>query len=197
MPPWGAVNVPYPGEEVSGDDWAVRTNGNELTMMVVDGLGHGPAAAEAAAEAVRLFDKYWRSGPAETLEALHKGMRSTRGAAAAIARVDYDHSKVVFAGVGNIAAAILGPTASPKRMMSHNGTVGHTVRRIQAIEYPLDGPASASIVMHSDGISTSWSLDAYPGLMAAHPALVAAVLYRDFSRGRDDATVLVARGQTE
>ena len=47
--------------------------------------------------------------------------------------------------------------------------------------------------MHSDGLQTKWKLDAYPGLQMRHPSLVAAVLYRDYRRGRDDVTVLVAR----
>jgi hypothetical protein len=47
--------------------------------------------------------------------------------------------------------------------------------------------------MHSDGLSSHWSLDPYPGLRLRHPALIAAVLYRDFSRHRDDVTVLVGR----
>ena len=47
--------------------------------------------------------------------------------------------------------------------------------------------------MCSDGIGTSWSLDNYPGLVAAHPSLIAGVIYRDFARGRDDATVVVAK----
>jgi phosphatidate phosphatase APP1 len=45
--------------------------------------------------------------------------------------------------------------------------------------------------MHSDGISGQWDLDAYPGLRTRHPSLVAGVLYRDFSRGRDDAAIAV------
>ena len=49
--------------------------------------------------------------------------------------------------------------------------------------------------MCSDGIGTSWSLDAYPGLAEAHPSLVAAILYRDFGRPGDDATAVVMRGR--
>ena len=47
--------------------------------------------------------------------------------------------------------------------------------------------------MHSDGLTTHWRLDPYPGLATRHPAVIAAVLYRDFNRGHDDVTVLVAR----
>jgi hypothetical protein len=47
--------------------------------------------------------------------------------------------------------------------------------------------------MHSDGISSQWQLDPYPGLRITHPGLVAGVLFRDFWRGRDDATVVVVK----
>jgi hypothetical protein len=46
--------------------------------------------------------------------------------------------------------------------------------------------------MYSDGMLTNWSCDAYPGLLARHPMLIAGVLFRDFRRERDDVTMLVA-----
>jgi hypothetical protein len=48
--------------------------------------------------------------------------------------------------------------------------------------------------MYSDGLASLRDLEPYPGLMARDPAVIAGVLYRDFSRRRDDATVVVARG---
>ncbi len=52
--------------------------------------------------------------------------------------------------------------------------------------------------MHSDGLGTHWDLDGYPGPAAQrHPALIAGVLYRDFARGRDDATVIVVAAQRD
>jgi hypothetical protein len=47
--------------------------------------------------------------------------------------------------------------------------------------------------MHTDGLGTRWDLDRYPGITRRHPSLLAAVLYRDFARQRDDATVLVVK----
>ena len=47
--------------------------------------------------------------------------------------------------------------------------------------------------MHSDGVKTHWTLEDYPGLVRRHPGLVAGLLFRDFRRERDDATVIVAR----
>jgi hypothetical protein len=49
--------------------------------------------------------------------------------------------------------------------------------------------------VHSDGLVNRWDLDRYPGLVQRHPSLVAGVLFRDFNRGRDDVTVVAARGR--
>jgi hypothetical protein len=73
-------------------------------------------------------------------------------------------------------------------MISLNGTAGHVARKIQTFEYPC---SEGLLLMHSDGLATGWSLDRYPGIARMDPTLIAAVLYRDFARRRDDATVLV------
>jgi hypothetical protein len=51
------------------------------------------------------------------------------------------------------------------------------------------------LILHSDGLATRWDLSKYPGLTHRHPTLIAAALYRDFARGRDDVTVFVARAE--
>ncbi|TXH36375.1 MAG: hypothetical protein E6Q98_11830 [Rhodospirillaceae bacterium] len=199
---WGGICVAKPGEDVCGDNWQVKRRDDGLIAVAVDGLGHGLLAAEAANAALAIFDRQYQRRPAEIIDAMHAGMRHTRGAAIAVAHLDRDARAVHFAGIGNIAAARItgGNGATVRhgmhRMMSHNGTVGHVIRRVQEIDYPFgaasDG-AGATVILHSDGIGTSWSLDAYPGLLDRHPMTIAATLYRDFQRGRDDATVLVTR----
>ena len=79
-----------------------------------------------------------------------------------------------------------------RRTVSLAGTAGQVARSIRSFNYPF--PQGSLFVLCSDGIGTTWSLDRYPGLIGAHPSLIAGVVYRDFSRGRDDAAVLVARG---
>jgi hypothetical protein len=79
--------------------------------------------------------------------------------------------------------------------VSHNGIVGHNMRKVQ--EFVVPCPPGALCIMHSDGIQTQWDLAAYPGLHARTPALIAAILMRDFIRRRDDAMVLVVRHHGE
>ena len=183
----GVAGAAYPGETVSGDAFAIEQTTTRTLVLVIDGLGHGIVAAEAASESVRLFRANARRSPRDIVQALHDGLRGTRGAAVAVAAVDPEHEVVRFAGVGNIFAAIVAPGIR-RHLVSHNGTAGHTVRRIDEFSYPW--PKNGVLVQHTDGLATHWDLDLYPGLLHRSPSLIAGVLYRDFSRRRDDVTVV-------
>jgi anti-sigma regulatory factor (Ser/Thr protein kinase) len=189
---FGVVNMALAGEEICGDSWAIEEVEGRWLLFVADGLGHGPQAAEAARDAVQTFGENAASGPVEIIQATHAALRSTRGAAVAVAQIDFDRGEVRYAGVGNIAGSIVGLAKGRNlSMVSLNGTVGHTIRRIQEFTYPWI--SGSLLVMHSDGLATQWHLDRYPGLATRHPGLVAGSVYRDFKRGRDDVTVVVVR----
>lgn len=191
----GAICLPMPGEEVSGDGFAVQHGAGRSTVLVADGIGHGPSAADAAEQAIAVFRRHADASPVDALGAIHAALRGTRGAAAAVAQLDPGEGRVRFAGVGNIAGVVLSATDGPRHVVSHNGTVGHHAPRVQ--EFTYGWPPGALLVLHSDGLMTRWALDNYPGLTAQHPTVVAGVLYRDFARGRDDVTVVVARNGAE
>ena len=186
----GAVCVPLDGETVCGDGWTSDQREGRCTVLVADGLGHGILAAEASEAALNVFRLRGAARPAEFMALAHTALRPTRGAAAALAEIDPARGTIRYAGVGNIAGRVVtGETT--RSMISHNGTLGlHTTRSVEA-QYTW--PVGGVLVMASDGLLTNWSLDRHPGLTRRHPAVVAAVLYRDWSRGRDDTTVVVAR----
>jgi anti-sigma regulatory factor (Ser/Thr protein kinase) len=184
------VSVPKTGEAVCGDIWDVQYRHDGAFMLLVDGLGHGSFAAAAATAARSIFRSRSFTAPADALAAIHQGIRHTRGAAGAIVDLRVKGRSISVSGVGNIATAVCG-TGHVRQAVSHNGTLGHQARYFKDYSYPWE--AGALLVMHSDGLSSHWSLDPYPGLRLRHPALIAAVLYRDFSRHRDDVTVVVGR----
>jgi hypothetical protein len=186
----GALNVAHPGEPVSGDCWAVQVAGQRTVVMVADGLGHGTYANQAALAAAAVFRQHAQAPPAEMLERIHEALRPTRGAAVAVGEIDRSRQLLRFAGLGNIAGTILANGAT-RSVVSHHGTAGHDVRRIQEFTYPW--PAGAVLVLHSDGLTSRWTMDPYPGLLERHPMLIAAMLYRDCRRARDDTTVVVVR----
>jgi anti-sigma regulatory factor (Ser/Thr protein kinase) len=189
-PGWAALSVPMPGETVCGDAYSIHDTETTRTLLVADGLGHGPDAAEAAVQAVRVFQRHRDHQVPTLLDYIHGGLRGTRGAAASIARIDRTSERITFAGIGNVAGVVV-TDEKVHRMVSLSGTAGHNARKIQAFDYPYRG---GLVILHSDGLGTSWMLGRYPGLAQAHPMLIAAVLYRDFARGRDDATIVVAGG---
>ena len=186
----GAAHVSKPGESVCGDAWTWRMRDERLAILVADGLGHGISAHEAASTAVAAFARGHEESPGRMVEDVHAALRSTRGAAVAAVAVDLHRGVAVYAGLGNIAGAILLPGGARHNMVSHNGTAGHAAGRIQEFAYPV--PSGALLVLASDGLTTHWDIKAYPGLRSRSPSLIAGVLYRDFSRRRDDVTVVVA-----
>ncbi len=181
------------GETLNGDSWLLHRGEKRAVYVVVDGLGHGLYASEASGMAVRMLRGWLANEPELGLTALltrlHEPMRATRGAA--IALVSVVDGVATCCGVGNISVQLLGPDGAMRALMSHNGTVGHQMRKVQEFTYPL--LLGSTLIMHSDGIATHWKMAQYPGLQAQPPATIAGVLYRDALRGRDDATVLVAR----
>jgi anti-sigma regulatory factor (Ser/Thr protein kinase) len=184
------VSVPKKGELVCGDGWAAEVGQGCSALMVADGLGHGEEAANAARNAVRVFGSDTAGSPVPVMQRLHGALRSTRGAAAAVAHVVPSKGVVRFAGVGNIAGRTVADGIE-RQTVSNHGIVGHNMPRVNEFAYPW--PAAAVMILHSDGLTSHWNLTRYPALTSRHPALIASVLYRDFSRGRDDVTVVVAR----
>jgi len=189
----GVICTQKSGEDFCGDGWAVLQGRGRLVVLVVDGLGHGFEAATAARAAIETVQGKAHLDAVNLMDAMHGALRPTRGAAAAIAMLQPESELCTFCGIGNISASIRSNGAS-RSMVSQNGTLGHSVRKIQDFQYPY--PKGALLLMHSDGVATHWDLAAYPGIEMRHPAIVAAALYRDHSRGRDDLTVLALRNGT-
>lgn len=184
----GAICVPHPHEVACGDAWAAERAEGSVSIALVDGLGHGLDAAIAAAEAVRLF----RSGtgpPAERLRRMHEGLGHTRGAAAAVWTIDAAARLVRWASVGNVRATIRSGGLE-RHLAGHDGTAGQNVRKIEERDYPW--PEDATLIAKTDGIGRA-EIERYPGILARHPAVIAAVVYLDAKRPRDDATVVVVK----
>jgi anti-sigma regulatory factor (Ser/Thr protein kinase) len=185
----GGISVPMRGEGVDGDGWGLHQNGRLTRLMVVDGLGHGQTAADAAQEARNAFN-LGAADVVAAVESIHGALRGTRGAAVAVAELDPEREILSYCGVGNISTSIVTPGARRSTVSMH-GIAGHNVREFRLFTYPC--PAGAIVVMHSDGVSAKWDLAEFPGLVGKDPALIAAVLWKSYRRDSDDSTVVVAR----
>ncbi|HEY2944298.1 MAG TPA: ATP-binding protein [Vicinamibacteria bacterium] len=194
VPPGAAVDVAAlcvakPGETVCGDLWSFEARPGGGRIVVADGLGHGPLARDAARAVLEAVGPC-PPGAARVLEEAHRAARGTRGAAVAVVEVDLPAGEICFAGLGNIAAALVGRDRV-QNMVSMNGTAGQGALKPREFKYRF--APGALLVVSSDGLASHWSLDSYPGLARCHPGLVAGVLYRDHSQRRDDVTVVAAR----
>ncbi|PJE99354.1 hypothetical protein CUT44_05240 [Streptomyces carminius] len=185
----GAVRLPARGEKHCGDAHAVAATGDALTALVVDGLGHGASAAEAARSALRSF----RTAPdrplTEIITSLHRALRHTRGAAAGVLRLHSDRAE--YCGIGNIRAALLSGGGVDHRLTGQPGIVGWNVPTPRTRTLTLR--PGTTIVLHSDGVESHWDRDPSSFLPRLPPPLLAAALAHGHRRFRDDATVLAAQ----
>jgi anti-sigma regulatory factor (Ser/Thr protein kinase)/serine/threonine protein phosphatase PrpC len=186
----GSIRIAAPGETVCGDGWGAVFDGARTTVLVADGLGHGPDAAEAAQAATQVLAANPQATPGALVEKVHVRLRSTRGAAVAVLVLDAQGSTVRACGAGNVVARLLSGVSDRTILMQH-GTAGVQIRRPE--EVSVEWPPHALLVVHTDGIETRWTEQRLLPLLGRDPVMVAAVLVRDHCRGRDDATVVVLR----
>ncbi|GGV78638.1 hypothetical protein GCM10010228_47230 [Streptomyces massasporeus] len=189
----GGVNIPYGGAEYSGDAWAWVRAGDRVTLMLADGLGHGPEAARASSAAVAALYRWAHLSPAESLGRLHDALKGTRGAAVAMAQLDLGAGRLRFAGIGNVGAR-LHTGGTWHHLLSRPGIVG--VHRPATLrEEEADWMDDPLLILHTDGLPSRWTPPSGPGLPAADPAVTAAVTIRDTSSParpvRDDTAVAV------
>lgn len=187
----GGINIPFVAGH-SGDAWACVRSGERVTLLLADGLGHGPAAAEASDAAVRHLRLNAALRPEELLAGLHGALRDTRGAAVAVAQLDLAAGQLEFSGIGNVGARLRSGD-DWQHLLSHPGIVG-AHRPAHIPRHRLPWSPLCLLVLHSDGLPSRWSLrtDVPPAL---DPGVTAALIVRDASSSarpvRDDTTVAV------
>lgn len=184
------ISVPKPGEHVCGDAWAIALDGPRASLLVADGLGHGPDAAEASIAAVEAFRAEPFAPLRRQLERIHARLRSTRGAAVSLMQADDDLGTIRTVGAGNVVGRLV-TGIEDRTLLTQHGTAGVNMRSPEEITVPW--PAHALLVVCSDGVETRWKSDLLRPVLGRDPALAAALLLREHGRGRDDATVAVLR----
>ncbi|QGV76858.1 SpoIIE family protein phosphatase [Streptomyces ficellus] len=183
----GALCLPASGQEQCGDNYAVVRHGKVRTGLVLDGLGHGPEAAAAVQRAVRTFHPLADHGLADIMTAIHRALRHTRGAAAAVVRTHSDH--VEYCGTGNVRVFTLSPQGIHQQLLGQPGIVGYNMPTPRVHTLQLHGRDSV-VLVHTDGIDHRWARDASAAYLRLPPPLMVASLVHHHRRRRDDATAL-------
>ena len=187
----GLLGRAYPGELVSGDHALWMWSEEALVVGVVDGLGHGPEAREAADRAIDLMRERPLLAPEHILDHCDAGLKGTRGAAMGIVRLERRSGGLSHACVGNIATRVCRP-GQVDALGCSPGVLGipRQQARISRSESWLR--PGELLVLHTDGLSSRTTIDD-PVLLRHHPLVVAHELVRRFAKNHDDALVLVAR----
>jgi hypothetical protein len=186
----GVWSRPHPGEKINGDAYFIKTHGHYTMFAVVDGLGHGQGAKQAADAALDSLNEWAGEPLEEVFAAVHDVLRATRGAVMGAAVTDTLRGEMHFAGVGNVSVRVFNAPEHVTPIPSH-GTLGARMGRVRV--WSQKWTAASMFIMASDGLSESWDIRAYPNLLERNPQLLAGILMRDYSRPNDDATVLVAK----
>ena len=177
---------------VSGDLHLVLPGAPRSLLCVMDGLGHGPEAREAADECAAVLRLHANAAPLDLVQYCHEGLRSTRGVAMTLATLDMSSGELAWVAIGNVEGMVLRP-GQPRgshhgAVIQRGGVVGYRLPPLKLSQVWLE-PGDV-IVMATDGIRSGFvsSVD-----VTVEPQPLAEDIVRRFSKGTDDALALVAR----
>jgi phosphoserine phosphatase RsbX len=186
----GVAGVAHEGETRSGDVAVFTRTSRGALVCVIDGLGHGPEAADAAELCASVVREHAEDEPTDLLAACHQALLRTRGAVMTAVWFDLEQSLVSWAGVGNVDARLVrsGPELREEVALVFGGVLGYRLPRVRPATMPL--VRGDLLVMITDGIEGAIS-PALAGGGAAQ-ALADRILEKH-GKGTDDALAVVLR----
>jgi negative regulator of sigma-B (phosphoserine phosphatase) len=189
---WNVASRALPGEQMSGDLHLVRPRNDGALVAVVDGLGHGSEAAEAAKKAIESLNAHPEESIISLVRRSHDELKATRGVAMTIALFNHRENTVAALGIGNVEATLLraNPDVNPQHedVLLRGGVVGYQLPALGATVFPLY-PGDL-MVFATDGIRNDFT----EGINSAElPQRVVDQILGQSFRGNDDALVLAIR----
>jgi negative regulator of sigma-B (phosphoserine phosphatase) len=189
----GCAGEAIAGETRSGDRAVFAPYEGGALVAVVDGLGHGNDAADAADVAADVLRAHAAWEPQALLERCHEALRGTRGAVMTFAWFDLDKRQMRWAGVGNVEARLV--RATDLRGARHGGPV--VLGGVVGFQIPrglrtstIDLQPGDAAAFATDGIAADFSVVLDPVLNAQAQA---ERMLRDHGKGADDALAVVVR----
>jgi len=187
---WSTAAATMPGETESGDRYWTGSGSSGMMFAVIDGLGHGAAAAEASALAIATLEQHVGDPLIEVLRHCHQSLRGTRGVAMSLAAFNSENAMLTWIGVGNVESALLhrDPEHPCDILLLRNGVVGSHLPTLRAEELPVR-PGDI-LTMATDGVGVKHLVRvATDGRIESMADEILASAWK----GTDDALILVAR----
>jgi phosphoserine phosphatase RsbX len=189
---YGVAKFVLPGEGESGDRHLITCNQAGALIALIDGVGHGEQAANAAQAAARVLEAGVDEPIISLVEQCHEKLRPTRGVVISLASIDTTHGLMTWLGVGNVQGILMRADAKqgsvPEALLLRGGVVGSQLPSLQATVLQI-APGD-TVYFVTDGIRRGFS----QSLTALeNPQRAADRILQQFRNGNDDALVLVAR----
>lgn len=180
------------GQVKSGDRYLYKEVPNGVFIAVLDGLGHGEEASEAAEVAVRVLEAHAQESVISLFKQCHDALRDTRGVVMSVALLNLKDRLMTWAGVGNVEGRLLraDPQAKPRLeyLLLRSGVVGNQLPMLQAAIVPVFPGDTLALV--TDGVQAPF----FQAINAAEPPQkIADTIISRHHKAGDDALVLVAR----
>jgi len=199
-PPWpaalerGEAGAPLAGESRSGDLAVFAPYEGGALVAVLDGLGHGGAAADASEAAAAILSERPDDPPDQLLKRCHDGLRSTRGVVATLAWFDLGTGDLSWTGIGNVEGRLVranrGRGDSDDSPTLFGGVLGWSLPAVRVVRTEL-APGDC-LVMATDGVAADFGSSLLPGVPAEQQAKR---VLASHARGSDDALVVAVRYQ--
>jgi negative regulator of sigma-B (phosphoserine phosphatase) len=191
---WGVALQAQPGQVECGDAWVIEPVANGILVAVIDGLGHGTAAAVAAQRAVETIRRSASLPLEKLISVCHQALLGSRGAAISVARIDTAGETLTWVGVGNVEGLVLNPVAftppvwQSEALVARGGVVGYELPTLRPATLPFK-PGSF-LVFATDGVKPGFA-----GEMRARRQSQQAAdhILAGYGRGTDDALVMVVQ----
>ena len=188
----GVAGQTHHGEGRSGDVAVFAPCRRGGLLAVIDGLGHGDLAADAAEAAAEVVRQRAEDSAHDLLAACHKALRSTRGAVMTLAWFDVVARELEWTGVGNVEARLVRTGTRPHSPVVLGGVLGMNLPKVRLDTVALE--PGDTVVLATDGISANYSESVDP---AAGAQEVADNVLARCGKGTDDALVAVVRALAE
>lgn len=188
----GFAGRPCPGQEISGDAGGARPHASGTLLWMVDVLGHGPEAFTVCRRAVQTITQEGDQPPLRLMQALHRTLDRTRGAAIGLLQISAN--RALWLGIGNISMVLWSRQGYHWRQvngMERSGIVGdRRLPRLRPQQFTLTG--DDYVYLHSDGVAAACEDETPIDETCQH---MAESLLARHGLADDDATILVARFQ--
>jgi negative regulator of sigma-B (phosphoserine phosphatase) len=188
---YGVAAQTLRGEAVCGDACLVKEFDHHVLLAVVDGSGHGPEAAAAAAAAISVLKEHAPEPPAELIKRCHQTLASGRGVAMTLITIRAAENALSWTGVGNVFGGLFrAEQGAPRRTETvglRGGIVGYQLPRLHSGEMAI-APGDW-LVLATDGVRVDFSEDVN---LRCSPREVASRILARHGKGNDDALVLAA-----